>query len=216
LGSNLPARQRAEIVRKLERYTGLSETYISNADLRILGFRYVAELRRRVGRVQGVYDAQVELSTLDRAQEFPAVDPTNQLTGPPYFALQNAYLRTTLHYNPSLLYRTGAYAQIQSAGGWDFRHNGGLPMDTAGDLALAMVANPSLRVFSANGYFDMVTPFQATIYTLDHLNLEPSLRRHVAFGFYESGHLIYANERALRRYHDDLERWYAATLASTR
>ena len=216
MGSKLPAQQRAEIVRKLQRYTGLSETYISNADLRILGFRYVAELRRRVGRVQGIYDAQVELSTLDRAQEFPAVDPTNQLTGPPYFALQNAYLRTTLHYNPSLLYRTGAYAQIQNAGGWDFRHNGALPMDTAGDLALAMVANPSLRVFSANGYFDMVTPFQATIYTLDHLNLEPSLRRHIAFGFYESGHLIYANERALRRYHDDLERWYSATLASTR
>ena len=89
-------------------------------------------------------------------------------------------------------------------------------MDTAGDLALAMVANPSLRVFSANGYFDMVTPFQATVYTLDHLNLEPSLRRHIAFGFYESGHLIYANERALQRYHDDLERWYGATLAAAR
>ena len=44
----------------------------------------------------------------------------------------------------------------------------------------------------------MVTPFQATVYTLDHLNLEPSLRRHIAFGFYESGHLIYANERALQ------------------
>ena len=215
-GSKLPAQRRAEIVRKLARYTGLSEAYISNADLRILGFRYVAELRRTVGRVQGVYDAQVELSTLDRAQEFPAVDPTNQLTGPPYFALQNVYLRTTLHYNPSVLYRAGAYAQIQTAGGWDFRHNGALPMDTAGDLALAMVANPSLRVFSANGYFDMVTPFQATVYTLDHLNLEPSLRRHIAFGFYESGHLIYANERALQRYHDDLERWYGATLAAAR
>jgi len=216
MGSKLPAPRRAEIVQKLERYTGLSGTYISHADLRIVGLRYVAELRRSVGRVQGLYDAQVELSTLDRAQEFSAVDPTNQLTGPPYFALQSAYLRTTLRYNPSLLYRAGAYAQIQNAGGWDFRHNGSLPMDTAGDLALAMVANPSLRVFSENGYFDIVTPFQATIYTLDHLNLDPSLRRNIAFGFYESGHLIYANERALRRYHDDLERWYAATLAATR
>jgi carboxypeptidase C (cathepsin A) len=216
MGSRLSPGQRAEIVQKLHRYTGLSESYISNADLRILGFRYVAELRRKAGRVEGIYDAQVELPTTDRAAEFPAVDPTNQLTGPPYFALQDDYLRTALRYNPALLYRAGAYTQIQNAGGWDFRHNGTLPMDAAGDLALAMVANPSLRVFAANGYFDMVTPFRATLYTLDHLGIEPSLRAHISLGFYESGHLIYANERALRQYHDDLERWYAAILASTR
>jgi carboxypeptidase C (cathepsin A) len=215
LGSKLPPERRAALVSALHRYTGLSQQYISNSNLRILGPRYVAELRRELGRVEGIYDAQVELSTIDRAEEFTAVDPSNQLTGPPYFALQNAYLRETLRYNPPLLYRAGAYAQIQNAGGWDFRHNGALPMDTAQDLALAMVANPSLRIFSANGYFDLVTPFLATVYTLGHLGVDPSLRANVAFGFYESGHLVYANERALQRYHDDLERWYTKTLEAS-
>ena len=214
-GSTLASDRRAEVVRKLHRYTGLSEQYLSNSDLRVPGPRYIVELRREQGRVLGIYDAQVELSTIDRAAEFSSVDPTNSQTGPPYFALQNDYVRRTLNYNPSLLYRAGAYAQIAAAGGWDFRHNGSLPMDTAQDLALALIANPSLRVFSANGYFDVVTPFGATVYTMNHLNVEPSIRSHVSFGFYESGHLLYANERALARYHDDLERWYARTLAQT-
>jgi hypothetical protein len=56
---------------------------------------------------------------------------------------------------------------------------------------------------------------RATVYTTNNLNVEPSIRSHVSYGFYESGHLLYANERALARYHDDLERWYARTLAQT-
>ena len=207
-GASLPAARRDVIVRRLHRYTGLSEQYIRNSNLRIAGPRYIAEFRRSRGLVEGIYDSQIELTTIDQAGEFPAVDPTNQLTGPPYHALSNQYLRTTLRYNPSMLYREGAYQQIQDAGGWDFKHNGALPMDTGQDLALALIANPDLRVFSANGYFDIICPFSATVYTLNHLNIAASLQGHIAYGFYESGHLIYANEAALARYHADLERWY--------
>ena len=40
-----------------------------------------------------------------------------------------------------------------------------------------MTFNPGLRVFSANGYYDMATPFYATVYTLNHLNLAPPLQK---------------------------------------
>jgi carboxypeptidase C (cathepsin A) len=69
-----------------------------------------------------------------------------------------------------------------------------------------------LRVFSANGYFDEVTPFLATVYELNHLNLQPALQSHIQYGFYPSGHMIYLNPDALKTFHDDLENWYSKTL----
>ena len=41
--------------------------------------------------------------------------------------------------------------------------------DVAVDLADAMRKNPKLKVFSANGYFDLATPFFATEYDLCHM-----------------------------------------------
>ena len=68
----------------------------------------------------------------------------------------------------------------------------------------AIRKNPHLRVFSANGYFDLATPFFATEYDLDHMDLEPALRGNVQFGYYPSGHMIYLNVDALHKLKDDL------------
>ena len=74
----------------------------------------------------------------------------------------------------------------------------------AGDLGAAIRKNPHLKVFSANGYFDLATPFFATEYDLDHMDLEPELRGNVQFGYYPSGHMIYLNVDALHQLKDDL------------
>jgi carboxypeptidase C (cathepsin A) len=72
-----------------------------------------------------------------------------------------------------------------------------------GDLADAMRKNPKLKVFSANGYFDLATPFFSTEYDLDHMYLEPTLRSNVEFGYYPAGHMIYLNVEALKGFRDD-------------
>ena len=74
----------------------------------------------------------------------------------------------------------------------------------AADLASAIRKNPHLKVFSANGYFDLATPFFATEFDLAHMNLEPALRGNVQFGYYPSGHMIYLNVDALRQLKGDL------------
>ncbi len=76
-----------------------------------------------------------------------------------------------------------------------------------------MVYNPNMRVFSANGYYDLATPFFATVYTLNHLNVPPQIQSHITYGFYESGHMVYINPDALAKFHDDLERWYDSVLS---
>jgi carboxypeptidase C (cathepsin A) len=130
-----------------------------------------------------------------------------------FVAALHDYLERELKYESTDAYRPSA----GSIGEWDWKHRptsggpgmgfGGQPQVqpyVAADLASAMRKNPHLKVFSANGYFDLATPFFATEFDLDHMNLEPALRGNVQFGYYPSGHMIYLNVDALRQLKGDL------------
>ena len=77
------------------------------------------------------------------------------------------------------------------------------------DLSDAMRKNPHLRVFSANGWYDLATPFFGTEHDLGQLMLPPSSLGNVQFGYYPAGHMVYLNVEALKEMHADLERWYS-------
>jgi carboxypeptidase C (cathepsin A) len=79
----------------------------------------------------------------------------------------------------------------------------------AGDLADTMRKNLKLKVFSANRYFDLATPFFSTEYDLSHMYLEPALRNNVEFGYYPAGHMSYLNIEALKEFRDDMNRFIA-------
>ncbi len=84
--------------------------------------------------------------------------------------------------------------------------------DTAVDMADAMRKNPQLRVFSANGYFDLATPFFATEYDLGHMSLPTKLVGNVEFGYYPAGHMVYLNVDALKQMKTDMVKFYSESL----
>lgn len=201
-----------DVVAKLHDYTGLSERYIRDSNLRIPYWRFTTELFRNSGMMTGRYDARYTSYMLDRLQERPDFDATDSAIDSAFVASGNYFLRDILGYHTDLIYRptTNVFRQ------WEWKHNGALPTNTAQDLAAAMAYNPNLRVFSANGYYDFATPFWATVYTLNHLTLPSQLQSNISYGFYESGHMVYLHAAALAQFHDDLERWYAQTLQAGR
>ena len=80
--------------------------------------------------------------------------------------------------------------------------------DTVIDLGDAMRKNPHLKVFSANGWFDLATPFFSTEHDIAQMMLPPSIASNVQFGYYPAGHMVYLNVEALKEFHADLEQWY--------
>ncbi len=62
------------------------------------------------------------------------------------------------------------------------------------DLANAMKQNPNLKVQLNGGYFDLATPFFAAIYELQHLPIQQTLQGTSSTHFYQSGHMVYAQE----------------------
>ncbi len=61
-----------------------------------------------------------------------------------------------------------------------------------------MLDNPHLKVLVCSGYEDLATPFLATKYTFDHLDLTDRLGANVTQTFYHSGHMIYQDPASLR------------------
>jgi carboxypeptidase C (cathepsin A) len=74
-----------------------------------------------------------------------------------------------------------------------------------------MTLNPALRVFSANGLYDLATPFFATEYSLDHMGYDGSLQRRITYGYYPAGHMIYLNAESHAALKRDLDGFYDRT-----
>jgi carboxypeptidase C (cathepsin A) len=207
-GDGLSTTELDEVAKQVSHFTGLSVDYVKEANLRISPTRFRKEVLRDDRKTLGRYDMRFEGTDEDAAGEFPSYDASDTgITGAFVAALHN-YLETELKYESTDAYRPSA----DTFGKWEWKHAsggrgaGGLQtyVYVAGDLASAIRKNPHLRVFSANGYFDLATPFYATEYDLDHMELEPALRGNVEFGYYPSGHMIYLNVDALHKLRDDL------------
>jgi carboxypeptidase C (cathepsin A) len=99
-----------------------------------------------------------------------------------------------------------------SGGGGRGGFGGQVQPDTVIDLADAMRKNPKLKVFSANGWFDLATPFFGTEHDLAQMMLPDAIKGNVQFGYYPAGHMVYLNVEALKEMHADLERFYGETV----
>jgi carboxypeptidase C (cathepsin A) len=210
LGDKLPAAQLDSVAKEMSRLTGLSEQYIKEANLRVSPTRFRKEVMRGDRRTLGRYDMRFEGVDVDAAGENPSYDASDTGIAGAFVAAVHDYLERELKFETTDTYRPSA----GSIGQWEWKHkppSGGpgpggeqLSPYVAGDLAAAMRKNPHLKVFSANGYFDLATPFFLTEYDLDHMVLEPDLRGNVQFGYYPSGHMIYLNVDALKQLTADL------------
>ena len=213
-GHNLPQAQADQIAAKLAAYTGLRVEYIEEANLRVSPARFRKELMRDKRLIIGRYDARFEGTDLDAAGETPGYDPSSTGITGAYVSALNDYLDRELKYTSKEAYVPMGLNINQI---WDRTHRPpgggrGQPIRdayVAGDLADAMRKNPRLRVFSANGLFDLATPFFITEYDLSHMGLEPKLRGNIEFGYYPSGHMIYLNLDSLKQLKSDLAGFYS-------
>ncbi len=66
------------------------------------------------------------------------------------------------------------------------------------------------------GYFDLATPFFQGVYEMHHLPIPDRLQANIEYRFYESGHMVYAQEASLRALHDNVADFIRRTSGPTR
>ncbi|HXD30287.1 MAG TPA: hypothetical protein VN643_04175 [Pyrinomonadaceae bacterium] len=194
-GDLLSSSERQDIVNKLARYTGLSSSFIDNANLRVSLNLFRKELLRGEKRSIGRLDARFKGYDTNLATDSPDFDASEAAIRPPYTSTFNNYVRTELGYKSDLEYYILG-GGITSPWNWNTNNN---YVDTSTALRNALAKNPYLKVFVAMGYYDMATPYFAAHYTLHHISLDPSLLKNISTGYYEAGHMMYIDEKSLTK-----------------
>jgi carboxypeptidase C (cathepsin A) len=79
------------------------------------------------------------------------------------------------------------------------------------DLATAMKYNPQMKVLVTGGYYDLATPYYEGWYEMHHLPIPASLQANIAYRYFRSGHMVYANTDALHQLHDAVAAFITST-----
>jgi carboxypeptidase C (cathepsin A) len=207
-GSKLAPAEKAAVAKRMSYFTGLSEEYLVQADLRVSLGQFNVELLRDRGLTSGRIDARFTGYTFDLMSENAETDPFNNAVGAAFSAAVNQYTRTVLKFG-----QDKEYFNSRRGGGWNWNRGGGGGQGGGGgggrggapnvqdDLARTMIANPKMLVQVENGYFDMATPFFPTEYTFSHLGIHPDLQKNITLKYYKAGHMMYLldSERIAQR-----------------
>jgi carboxypeptidase C (cathepsin A) len=199
-GSALTKEERADIVKRISQFTGISEQFIDGSDLRINDQHYFKELLRERGLTVGRLDSRLlgrdRLGVTERAEYDPLL--TNVMG--PYTATFYDYIRGELKFESDLPYEIlNGFVHP-----WSYKEFENQYVHVAETLRAAMTYNPYLKVFVANGYYDLGTPYFATEYTFNHLGLDEDLRKNISMEYYDAGHMMYIHMPSLKELKKDL------------
>ena len=199
-GDRLSRRERTDAVSTIARLSGLSESYVDLADLRIEHIRFFTELLRDQHRVVGRLDGRFSGPAASGVAEQMDADPSMDATRGPYAAAFNHYVREELDYANDL-----PYEQItERVHPWSFKEFEGRPIDVTPQLERAMRANPHLQVHVGYGYYDGATPHFAAEDVFAHLRIPEELRANLEHRHYEAGHMMYVHEPSRLQQSKDL------------
>ena len=207
-GNALSAQERASVRSELARLTGLSESFVDNADLRVTPGRFYKELLRDRGQTIGRLDTRYTGVDYDRAGEEPDNDPSFYAIDGAYTAAINSYLRDDLN-----LKIDRQYVTIGGVNEWDWKladqkgRDGEVYVNVAPYLGRAMRENSGLRVFVGQGWYDFATPFFGAEYSLGRSGFDPA---RIQFHYYDAGHMMYVRPEDLRKLSADIRAFIRA------
>ncbi|QQC67361.1 S10 family peptidase [Paraburkholderia ginsengisoli] len=221
-------------VEKLSEYTGIDKTTLLAWSLDIAAYDsrgnslFLTTLLKSKGLALGEYDGRVTAIGTGIAGKIDpnsgGNDPTMTAVTGVYTTMWNVYLNEQLKYTSNSSFTD---LNDQAFKYWDFGHidptgaqkgldaQGNIILYTAGDLAAVMALNPDLKVLSANGFYDYVTPFYQTVLDLQQMPLlSQQVRQNLSARFYPSGHMIYLDGDSRTALKADLAQMYDSTVSN--
>ncbi len=214
-GDTLSDAEHQVILEKLMRYTGLKRDVIEQANLRIdvgtFTTHLLADQKLRVGRLDGRYTGPDPGNmTGGRGGMFSFFDPTSGNTMGPFTSVFNDYIRRELGYKTEMPYAVSA-GDLTDQFHWDWGGQQGFA-DTAGYLKSAMAKDVWLKVLVLEGYYDLATPYYASNYAMNHLDLLPQYRKNISYATYEAGHMMYLRAPSHAKLKKDYEAFMESAL----
>ncbi len=202
MGGYVPESERAEVVRKLARYTALSPGFIEDCNLRVDRGRFRKELLRDQGLTVGRLDSRYTGRDRDDAGEGIEYDPALVDWEGTFAGAFNQYIRSELDYQTDLKY--AVWGDVRP---WKDDQ----PVNVGEMLRGAMTRNEYLNVMILEGYYDAACDYYTAEYVFSHLDLTGLLKDRIHFRYFESGHMMYIHQPSLVKMKTDIAEFIRST-----
>ncbi len=197
MGNRLDPADKEEVLEKLEYYTGINKEFYRKHHMRIDLNEYRTNLLG--GKNIGFYDGRFNMKDSDqmgRAEILPDDEAMGQFAVS-YANAVNNQLRRFLGIDDGRPF-TPVNDYINYIWNKDVYHM------TTENLMAAVRRNQDLRIFFANGYYDLCTITGNTRYMVSQLDL-PEDR--IVFKEYAGGHMLYVGEEGAQPLEEDLRKF---------
>jgi carboxypeptidase C (cathepsin A) len=207
-----------DVISKIQAYTGTSITPTMAGLAWSQGIVSGAYLNNGLPVYLGVYDGRVNSLTPPNAAMHGSDDPAMRLIDP-IVSWGIGLLGNDSGYSIAS-YNTSSTLNDRVIEIWDWSHKqpdgvttlGRNTLNIALDLRAAMTVYPDLKVYQADGYFDVVTPFHATEQTYGNtfgdLAGQQMLKR-ITLNSYATGHMTYTTADVAQAQKAELDAFYS-------
>ena len=190
---------------KVASLTGLPENVVTKERAQLDPQAH--DVRSRDGRLYSLYDGTVSIADPypEGIDNSDSPEPVLAGYGLAYGNAFTGYVGDVLGFRTELKYDL---LNLQVNKAWDYKQGGELIARGMPDLRKLLALNPSLRVFIANGYFDLTCPFAGSRWLIEHM---PVGRDRVRLKVYPGGHMLYTRPDSRAALSHDVAALYTGT-----
>lgn len=211
-GQSLAGAERTALLGRLAGFIGLPDDLVRRYGAKLPMEVFGARLLRDEGRIVSLYDASIT---------YPAPHPAGSRYRDPRLARISAamvaafnhHARTSLGIETDLPYEI-LNRRVNQRWQWRDRSSRDGPPGATDNLENALKSIDDIRALLVHGLYDLVTPYYASRYLLNQLDLSPALRDRITFRIYEGGHMFYSRDESRKAFQEDARRLYAAIVAA--
>jgi carboxypeptidase C (cathepsin A) len=200
-----------QVAQKMAALTGLDPKLVKQLGAKIDPHTYSRELHRDTGLVVSVYDGTVKgYDAMPQSAEGDFEDPILQGTTAPVTSAIVDYIQGALGYHFDQPYHLLSY-QVNAKWDWNISPRGAelIVPSAVDDLAKALALDPKLRVIIAHGLTDVVTPYFASKYIINHVPAFGDGSR-LELKVYPGGHMNYSRDGSRELLRTDAMKLYPA------
>lgn len=193
------------VIKKVSEMTGLDSAFVQHSGGRLDIGAYLREVQREKGEIGSVYDSNVtEADPFPYSPDQQSNDPILAASIAPTTQAMVDWVTRVVGWKTTARYHTLNY---EVNGAWDRGNQN--QSSSAGDLRLAVAADPKMHVLIAHGWNDLSCPFMGSILTVDEMPMMGDPHR-VAVHEYPGGHMFYTRPTSQAAFQKDVEAMMAA------
>ena len=199
-GEWLTNAEKDRIAEKMGAYTGISKTFILEANLRVSDNRFFKELQRKEGLAMGRLDSRFTARNFDDAGENVDFDPSFNNADGPFTSTINDYFEREFTFKEE-----NPYNIFGNVYPWSYNNVQNQFLNVGESLRDAMTKNTHLKVYIGSGYYDLAAAYFTADYDIVHLFLHPDLQMNLRHYYYDAGHMYYINKPCMVQFKKDMD-----------